>query len=146
MTRADDESHNTEPAEDLEMQLPMTGPRALNPIVWRRRFATPRGQGTLLVAGSLFALAVEAYYVVSYGFFGPMTLMMGCVALPIGAWLLLTGIAVSSARRPLWWWIGVCASAAAGFYVDATIVRKLSPPHRETTPLRDIPGSSSFVP
>jgi hypothetical protein len=107
------------------MQLPMTGPAALNPIVWGRRFATPRGQASLLLLASIFLLLMTWHDVTSSHFYSRKALVVGCVGVPLGVWCLVTGISPTSPARPRWWWLVGLSLAGAGLMAAIRVMQQL---------------------
>jgi hypothetical protein len=113
--------------EELQLRLPMSGPTFTNPIVWRRRLATPRGQGALLVIIAIFLLLKTWYDVTSRAFYSVSALVVGCVALPLGFWSLLTGASPAQGNKAWWWWSVAIPLTVAGVLIALRVMELVSP-------------------
>jgi hypothetical protein len=82
----------TEDRDDLALELPFTGPRFLNPVIWRRRLLTARGQAALWLVLATFLSGSEYHSVATRGFYHPMTIRVVCAAIPASVLFLFTNI------------------------------------------------------
>jgi hypothetical protein len=103
--------------EERQLELPMTGPSFSNPIIWRRRLATPRGQGAVLVVIALFLLLMSWHDLTTDGSYSLNGLVVGGVGLPLGLWSLATGVSPTTSNKPGWWWGVAIPLAVAGALV-----------------------------
>ena len=79
---------------------------------------SPRVRGAFVALIGVGFLALNAALIRFVGIYYPTVIVIGCIALGFGAWIIATGRTFEAGRDekpPVWWMIGAGLSAVSGF-------------------------------